>query len=269
MKKEKLRKEQILDLLPTRTSLIYVDYNDNLDEQAEVIQQCIRDGNFDSLYEKVDEWYLGSQFDGLSYILKELKEDIESTFEIEDAADLIEQYEDEIKDEIYNRCTDDTANELMNNTKDFVCHYNTEYEVESGSWNWSSAEIRLERIKIKKFLQITSSVYDSSIDMMIIQASYGGTLLIYFNAKEINNLVLCDGAKSVKFSDAHIGIVNHWNGSGDVTDLPKHEFILPFDKRNVFLEESVRYNWTYAIAGMVRDWCESTEFELLTNDNLK
>lgn len=259
--------EQVLTLLPTSTTLVYVDYRDNLDEQTELIQQCINEGTFDALYEEVTEWYRDTEWDGLSYYLTELKSDIESTFNLDDATDIMEQYEDEIRDEIYNRCDDDILKDLLKNTRSLVAHYDTGYEMEGGSWKWSDAEVRLERIKIKKFLQIKDSYFDSNIDMMISQASYGGNLLIYFQIDDLQEFIdNFNGTKSIKFFDAHIGIIDHYNGSGDITDLPRHEFILPFNKDNVFLEESIKYNWTYSIAGMVSDWCESTQYEFLTED---
>lgn len=252
--------EQVINLLPTTTSLVYVDYRDNLDEQTELIQQCISEGTFDRLYEKVDDWYMDANWEGLDYYLKELKSDIENTFDIEDATDIMEQYEEEIRDEIYNRCDDDIVNDLLRNTSNLIAHYDTGYEMDSGSWNWSEAETRLERIKIKKFLGIKNSGYNDAIDMMIGQATYGGSLLIYFQIDDLKDFFDLENVKSIKFKNAHIGIIDHFNGSGDITDLPKHQFTLPFNKDNVFLEKSIKYNWTYAIAGMVHNWCESTEY---------
>lgn len=255
---------EIIDLIPKTTSLVYVDYRDNLDEQQDIIQKCIHNNNFDDLYEKIDEWYWDC--DNITYYIDKLKTDLENKYNLteEEVENLIEKYEDEIRDTIYGRCDDDTVKDLINNTSDLVAHYDTRYYVNEGSWDWTKEEVKNERIKLKKFLQIKSTKYDKNIDMMIRQSSGGGYLLIYFNM-DINDFI-DNNAKSIKFKNANIGIINHYEGSGDITYLEGHNFSLPYNPKNVFLEETIKYNWTYSIAGMSYDWCESTKYEFSIED---
>ena len=268
--KTKVTLEQITELLPEKTSLVYVDYRDSLDEHTDLIQKCVHANNFDALYEKEDEWYGESAYQSIKDYTKQLRKDLRAKYDLSksEAKELIEEYEDAIKDVIYSRCNDDTIKDLLRNTSGPISHYDTAYEVESGSWQWSEAEVRLERIKIKNLLSIKKSDYDAGIDMMIRQASYGGNLLVFFKM-DVEDFIRNEQdpeIKSIKFKNAHIGIIDHCNGSGDCMEIPNHEFVLPYNQKNVFLEESIKYNWTYSIAGMVRNWCESTVYEFGHDD---
>jgi len=265
--KEKINFEAIKDLLPKRTSLYYVDYNDNLNGQTEVIQTCISDGNLYALYESIDDWYIDSPFYAFEELDKELISDICNKFDIEEeeAKEIFEEFEYEIRDHYINVDDSNVLKDLLSNTSSFITHYDTGYYMDGGSWNWSEAEVRLERIKIKKFLGISSSDYDSKIDMMIMQASGGGQLNIYFEIDDIEDFVL-NSKNTINFDNYQIGIVNHYEGSGDILDTYITETTsLPYNNKNVFLEKSIKYNWTYAIAGMCHDWCSRTEYTFSDN----
>ncbi len=142
--------------------------------------------------------------------------------------------------------------------------------MEAESWSWHKPRIRLERYAIKKHLGIVATTsYDDAIEMMIRQASYGGQLLIFFNLKIDDFIGDLPERNTIKFNNAMIGIIDHGNGSGDVLDRDiKEEIILPYDHENVFLEKSIKYNWTYSIAGMCRDWADSTSIEFSEENQL-
>lgn len=258
---------EVLELLPKFTSLIYVDYMDSLDEQPKILQKCIHDGNIDAIYEQLDDWYYDSELESVNSYKKELKKDICKKYSCseEEADAFLEDYEDEIREAIYERCNDDTVKDLLRNTSKPICHYDTGYSIDTETWNFTEAQVRLERIKIKKHLGITSSKFDFALDMMIMQCN-GGQLLIYFKA-DIEDFCKNESEefiKSICFSDAYIGIVDHAQGGGDVMDvcLKGENILLPFKKENVFLEKSIDYNWTYSIAGMSHDWCDDTKYTL-------
>jgi len=255
--------KEILELLPNSTSLIYVDYRDSLDEHPQLLQRCIHEGNRDALYEGIDDyWYQEAEWEGVKEYQKELIKDIQKKYECseEEAEDYVEQNEDDIIEEIYNRCDDDTVKDLLRNTRNPICHYDTGYSIDEETWNWSNVKVRLERMKLKHFLKITSSKFDKEIDMMLMQCN-GGQLLIYFEA-EIDDFCRNEVIKSISFTDAYIGVVDHYQGGGDVMDgcLKGITITLPFNKENIFLEKSIDYNWTYSIAGMCSDWCEETKY---------
>lgn len=263
--------EQVKELMPEKVSLVYVDYNDSLDGHDQLVQDCIHAGNLDSLYENIDEWYQEAEWHGQEEVFRELAEDTIKKYDLEDSVHDVkegikEAWEDELRELMYDRLDDDTLKDLIRNTTNPTAHYDTGYYMESESWSWSEARVRLERMKIKKHLSITSSDYDKCLDIMIMQAGYGGGLFVYFKLDLDDFLKVPEGTSSITFNNAHIGIVNHGNGSGDITDLPKHKFTLPFNRENVFLEKTIHYNWTYSIAGMTRDWCDSTDVTLGTEE---
>jgi hypothetical protein len=264
METNKIKLEELIDLLPAKTFLTYVDYRDSFDDNTELIQKSIEENSLDPLSEACWDWFIEQESESRREYLSQLSDDVQREYEIDEdeASEVIEEYIWELEDEIVSRDISTPVKDLLRNTGRIIAHYDTGYYMESGSWSWSEAEIRLERMKIKKVLSINHSKYDKDLDMMIEQASGGGSLLIYFEL-DIETFTNGKDYKSVQFSDASIGIVNHYEGSGDVCDIHGHSFILPFNRDNVFLEKTIKYNWTYSIAGMCSDWCESTQVELL------
>jgi hypothetical protein len=109
--------EQIKDLLPTRTSLYYVEYNESLDEHTDLIRKCIDNKSAVALYEAIDEWYMDcGNFD---YYDEQLKSDICSKFGIEEeeAEEIIEEFRDEITDHYYNVNDSNILKDLVRNTR--------------------------------------------------------------------------------------------------------------------------------------------------------
>ena len=257
--------KEIKDLIPSIVTLIYIDYNENLDDHHHLLQKCINKGNLDDLYEKVDEWYMDSELNSIETYLIDLQALLVNKFNLSEdyARSILEEYKEEIMDELYSRCGDTPIDDLIRNTSKPIAHYNTKYYMDHGSYNWSKERITEERENIKNLLNIKTSKYNSKIDMMIMQATYGGELLIFFKLNIKDFFSIKEDIKVIEFSNAHIGIIDMDNGSGDVTELTDHTFQLPYNSKNVFLEKAINYNWTYDIAGMVEDWCDSTEYKFL------
>ena len=263
-----LELEKVIELLPAKTSLQYVDYNDNMNEQASTIQDCIHTNDMSALYEKVDEWFQEQEFESVKQIKKDLRKEIQQKFEISksEAKDFLEENEDAISDAIYSRNDTDVVADLFRNTSKFIMFFDTCYEVESESWSWSDAQIRLERINIKKVLKIKSSDYDSRIDMMIRQASYGGRLVIYFRISADDLIGNKDEAKTILFKDPEIAIIDNGGGSGDNCNLKGYSVKFDFNRKNIFIDKNVSYSYTYDVCGMSEDWCDSTEIQLLEEE---
>ena len=117
--------------------------------------------------------------------------------------------------------------------------------------------------RIKKTLGIKTSDFDEKIKELLQNANYGGRLVIYFQAgilELLNSLKSTPPNNFIKFSgEVVIAIIDTCGGSGYDTVI-KHEFELPFDRDNLFYEDSIKYNYSWAVCGMVRDWCDSTRF---------
>ena len=265
--------EQVRELLPKSVELVYVDYRDSLDDHEDIIQEAVHKQDISVLGEQVWEWYIENEDYGMDYVLKELKSDLMSKFDIdEDETDnILDEYQDRLRDDIHDRDESDTLHDLFRNTRDFVCFYDTGYEVPSDSWAWSEEDLKDEVEAVKTHLKIETDKYDNDIDLMIRQASYGGRLVIYFTMDEHYFMsqvdVQGDKPNTITFEDPMVAVIDTYNGSGDHTDLPKHKFSMAFDPENVYLDKTIKYSYTYRVCGMYPDWCECTGVKLSRVEN--
>ena len=119
MEATKITFEDLKDLLPTRTSLYYVDYNSSLDEHTDLIQKCIDNKNCDALYEAIDDEFLDSPEYSFEYYDKELISDICRKFDVDDyeAEEIFEEFRDEIRDHYYNVDDSNVLKDLVRNSR--------------------------------------------------------------------------------------------------------------------------------------------------------
>lgn len=262
MEKEKIELKDVIDLLPKWVSLTYVDYRDDLDDHPQLLSKCIKDNSLDPLFEEEWTWFDEQRWESLQEVLKELKNDLIDTYDIDEdeADDIVQEYDDYLRDEIYNRDDSSPVDDLLRNTRELVVFYDTGEEFDG--YGNSAAQYRLDRMRIKKLFSITDSKYDHDIDMMLMQASYGGNLVVYFNA-DVIDLLSDKPVNSIHFDNAAIAIINTVNGSGDHCHLEGHSFTLPFTRDNLFVDKTISYNYTYSVCGMSSDWCDRTGFTLL------
>lgn len=264
----KATRQQVIDLLPKQVSLTYVDYRSDLSDHLDVIQECIEQGEWCPLDEKIFDWFDESRWEGVRYVMDELRDDIEREFDLDEdeAQELMDEYEDWIRDEIYERDDSDTISDLFRNTPDESVFYDTGIYVESESWSWSEAQIRLERMRIKHELGIMShSKDDDDIDMMLRQASYGGRLVIYFLSDMKELIVIDPKFNAVKFRNPVIAVINNGNGSGDHCELTGGVTVtMPLERSRFFIDKTTSYSYVHEVCGMVRDWCDSTVMEFTT-----
>lgn len=260
--------EEIKNLIPKNTCLIFVDYRDNLNEAEELLQQCLSDNSTDPISERVDDWYIDHELSSLEDYMKDLKSNMVDKLDYseEEAEDYVNRHEDEIKDIIYERCDDDTVADLLKNTGKEVMFYQTGLEIPEDSWCWKKKDLNHWRYEVKKKLGIKNNKnYDADIDMMLLQATYGGSLVIYFN-QDIKPLIHPDyeiDFQKITFGSPNIAVINTGNGSGDSTFLKHHQCTFEFDRNNLFLERAIKYNYTYEVCGMSSDWCDDTSIALI------
>lgn len=261
------------DMLPTTTSLVYVDRNESLDGHEKLIQKAIHTNKYDALYEEMSEWYPDTEWESISTYLKDLRLELESKFDLDEEAaqQIIDDNQESLQETIYERCNDDTLSDLMRNSSKLIYFYDTGYDVNGDSWGWGEKEVIAERQRIKKVLKIRGTdAYDHRIEQMILQASYGGDLVIYFRdspdfligeADEVTHVR--SDYRAIKFKDLEIAIINTSNGSGDNCTLDDHEVILQFVRGNVFIDKCINYNYSYDVCGMVESWCDNTVVHLI------
>lgn len=266
MEKTKITLKEVIALIPERTNLFYVDYRDSFDGNVKTLQECISDGTMESLYDSLNDW---DDYEAVESEIKDLRTALENKYGIDskESKEITDSFEDEIKEIIRDRDESTPIADMLKNTSKFHAHYDTGYWVESGSWSWNKRRINYEKKQIKKALGIQGiNIWDNEIRQLLYNATGGGQLLIYFR-EDVKDLIQDDDTKSIEFSGTvWIGIVNHNEGSGNVESFERIKLYFPFNRKNLFLEESIKYNWTFSIAGMCYDWCDSTNISFSNED---
>ncbi|NCU26893.1 hypothetical protein EOM86_09270, partial [Candidatus Nomurabacteria bacterium] len=116
--------EKLIEHLPGYISLTYVDRNDDLSNRAAELQKCVSTGYTDAIDEVVDTWYYGGREEGITEVLKELKENFPEDVR-EDIEAAITEYREELEDVIREKDTSDPVEDLFRNTRDSILFYDT------------------------------------------------------------------------------------------------------------------------------------------------
>ena len=196
------------------------------------------------------------------YNKEQLRPSLIGTFNISEkkAKKLIKLHFDDIREILEERDNSDVVKDLLRNTGNMIFFYET--GLSTSGYDGSKAQHRQERMKIKKMLSITTSKFDKEIDSMLSEASYGGQLVLYF--RDILSNLICENEFShIRFSNATIAIIDTYGGSGSDCCISKHSFLLPMLRDHIFVEKTIKYNYSYAVCGMTEDWCDSTDFEFV------
>lgn len=242
--------------VPESVSLYYVDYRENLDEHEELQEQCIRKNNMEKLYETVFEWYHEQEAENLNKILNE----IENKMSKEGKHEEFEEHSDEIQDLICQRNNADPIDDLINNSSPTNMFYSLGMEIAEHNGKESSA---MSYYKVRRALKLRKGQFDAQIEELVDNATYGGELRIYFNAK-FNNLITNNNEndfKTIRFHrDVIVAIADSHNGSGYHIDLPL-DITLPFIRDNLFVDSQIHYSYANEVCGMYNNWCDSTEWE--------
>jgi hypothetical protein len=265
---EKIEAKDIIALLDKDYELIFMDYDSNLDENLDKVQDSIQNQNWealDGLYEDWDLWEAkNTQID---WIMKNsLKDDVKNEFEIEDdeAEELIEKFQEEIQYAIEDRDGSDFLKDLIRHTSDPVCWYPTGYEVEEQTWNLNEKEFAQYVKEIKRVLKIklSETKFDKKISELLANATYGGRLVVFFSG-DIDNLLSIEknGFKRIRFDGAEIALIDNFNGSGHNVYI-NHKFSLPLNPEEIRLDKCTHYSYTYEVCGMSSNWCNATNYNL-------
>lgn len=65
----------VKSLMEPSYTLVWTDYNDNLDNHLDIIRKCLDRRNCDCLWEKVSEWYGDAEYEAVHGIMEKLKEE--------------------------------------------------------------------------------------------------------------------------------------------------------------------------------------------------
>ena len=79
----------VKSLMEPAYTLVWTDYNDNLDDHRGLIQKCLDNKNCEELWEKADEWYSDAEWEAVREIIAKLKEGctVSGDFDEEDVDD--------------------------------------------------------------------------------------------------------------------------------------------------------------------------------------
>lgn len=249
--------------LPKATSVYAVDYRDNLSDSQDRINACLRNKSWEALDEITMDW---DTSDGIKYYTDDLRLELKSNFPDDDVDLFIVENEEDIADIIHSRDDSNILKSLSNNTNDIVFFATVPINEELlGDSCFDEPKTIKKKIRaIKKAIGIKAGniKYDERIGLMIIQASYGGDLRIYFTGDAYNTIKYSIDKNAIYFKgDCCIAIVNSANGSGD------HCFVgdanVKISTSNIFVDKVVKYSYTYDVCGMSSDWCEDTDYSFV------
>lgn len=128
----------VKSLMETAYTLVWTDYNDNLDNHRALIQKCLDSKNCEQLWEKADVWYSDAEWEAVRGIIAKLKEEciVFNDFDEEDVDAFFDEHEDEIRDEIYSRNGSDVLAELIKHTDDIPVRVEmlSDYDCINSNW---------------------------------------------------------------------------------------------------------------------------------------
>lgn len=138
----------IKSLMEPAYTLVWTDYNDNLDNHRGLIQKCLDSKSREHLWEKADEWYSDAEWEAVRGIVAKLKEEctVFHDFDEEAVDDFFDEHEDEICDEIYSRNDSDVVKELIRHTDDIPIRVEmlSNYDCINSNWFESQGGYRYE-----------------------------------------------------------------------------------------------------------------------------
>lgn len=253
----------ILPYIPSRVSLYYVDYQDDLDEHEDLQQKCLKDNSLVSLYEKADDWFSEQEIQNCGEELDSIREKMSE----DGCEEKFDAHEDEIRDLLYERNVTDPVTDLIGNTSTTNMFYSLGVEIDGYHDSWCGGyrgeSEAMACYKIRRALKLKKGQFDDRISELVQNATYGGELRIYFNAM-FNELVSDEDKdfKTIRFhGDVVVAVADSHNGSGFDTTLPL-DITIPFNRDNLFVDSQVHYSYASEVCGMCHDWCDSTRWEL-------
>lgn len=258
--------EDLLKVLPKSTNCFFVDYNDSFDDKLELLQQCIREKSFDSLDEIFENWFADYTHEKQELRLNlTMNPMFNSYIESNDVEKFVNEtmnrFEDEIEEYLSDHDTSNPIADLLRNTSNPVLFYDTGYEVKPDSYKWTDRELHFELKAVKKALKIQNKnrSFDEPLKLMLLQATYGGNLVIYFRM-DLRKLFDQLESTHITFSGYEItpAVIDVSGGSGDLTSI-KHSLTLPFNPMNLFIDKCFKHSFVYNVCGLVENFADRTE----------
>jgi len=248
------KKEEIRAWIEKNQPEVYWDYRDELSDKdiAKIIED--EDG-LSALEDEIWEMNIDHIADLERQCIKNVAEEFDFDEDILDDDEFVDFCNDNIS-------VDLNISDLLDNCGKVVLFYDSGIELQG--YGQERKEYIADMDEIKKFLKIkiSDTTHDEKIMQMILQASYGGQLVVYFTAS-IKEFLEVKENSAIKFNNVNIAIIDTCNGSGDDCFIPGVEFTVPFDRSKIFYDKSIKYNYSFAVCGMSSDWCRSTQWAII------
>lgn len=244
--------------------LYYVDYNDDLSNHLELLQECVCKNSLSPLQDQVWDWWDAPGYEELTVVGERMR-DAGLEKEFEENRDDIQQY-------IWDHDESTPMKDLLRNTGELVFFYS----LSECNNKWVEAPFMTPYMaeqpedtakKICKLLNIAENAKEAKQILNICyNSSYGGELRIYFKAN-VEDFINGDSMemgdkkddwKSIRFKGKFaLAIYNSTEGAGDweYVDL---DIEVPFIRENLALSQNERYNIEKCF-GMSDDWIESDD----------
>ncbi len=121
--KENEDKELTMDFIKSvmddSYTLVWVSHDDRLDENLDVIEDCLNKKSAMALYDKTDYWYREARWHNISQVMDDIRSGCtDEGFEEDYVEAFMDGHRDEILEAIYERDDSDALGELLKNTDD-------------------------------------------------------------------------------------------------------------------------------------------------------
>jgi len=209
--------EFVKSLMDKSYTLVWVDYNDNLDNCRDTIQKCLEERSCESLWEKVDEWYSDAEWEAVREIVSKLKDECIRfhDFGKEEVEEFFEEHEDEIREEIYDRNDSDTLKELLKNTDDIPVRVEmlSNYDCINSNWLESQEGYRYKESYFGDMIDALN-LNPSKVKKMLVEKGY--TVYGRFPDKKYR-----DGKEQVSYEQFYQELINSCCGANLLTYIGK------------------------------------------------
>lgn len=210
---KKLTMELVKSLMDESYTLVWTDYNDNLDNRLDLIHECLASKSQEKLWEKADEWYSDSEWEAVREIITRLKTECTACFHVDEKTveAFFEEHEDEIRDEIYGRNDSDVLAELIKNTDDIPVRVEmlSNYDCINSDWFESQGGYRYEE-----------SYFGDMVDALNLNPASVKKLLTEHGCKVYGRFPNCkgrNGKEQVSYEQFYQELINSCCGANLLT----------------------------------------------------
>lgn len=245
------------DYLPDYVNLYYVDYNSDLSNHANLLQDCVSQNNLYPLSETIYDWW---DFPEDEYI-NQIQRDMEN-----DDVEWNDDWIDEIKEWLWENDKSTPIDDLLRNTGEVMWFYSL--GVCYGElWRYDHYDDEQFEEDVKEICELLNIAPDSpqveKIKSIRAESYYGGELRIYFKT-ELKKLLTEkeDDFSAIQFKGKFsVALIDRMNGSGYYEDV-ELDLTLEFDRSNLFHAKCEKYN-IFEIFGIDNSCIEDDEPKML------